>query len=318
MPAVSIIVPNFNHGRFLPDRLESIFSQSFQDFEVILLDDSSTDNSRGIIESYSSHPKLAHIVYNERNSGSTFKQWKKGFELATGKYVWIAESDDIAESDFLKVMTIILDVSPSVGIAFCQSLIINDKNEGVANNVKWTQEISFVDWSEPFTIKGEDAIRHMFLFKNVIPNASAVIFRQEMLKNLPMDFTNYKFTGDWLVWTKFLLHGDLSYTPLLLNRFRSHEDVSRKRKSLPQKIIYLLEIYAIQSILLDRVAVPAQLVDRSKEYLAGRAYTEMGVKKFFSSAAGLELGWKLQGYDSWFFFRLVKYKIKGTKSMSNR
>jgi len=92
MPAVSVIVPNYNHARFLRRRVETILAQTFQDFELILLDDCSTDDSRSVLRQYSSDPRV-RLEFNEVNSGSTFKQWNKGVRLAQGKYIWIAESD---------------------------------------------------------------------------------------------------------------------------------------------------------------------------------------------------------------------------------
>ena len=80
-PAVSVIVPNFNHAPYLAQRIDSILAQTFADFELILLDDCSTDSSREVIERYREHPKVAHIVVNERNSGSTFAQWRRGLAL---------------------------------------------------------------------------------------------------------------------------------------------------------------------------------------------------------------------------------------------
>lgn len=93
---VSVIIPNYCHARFLNRRIDSVLNQTYGDFEVIILDDCSSDNSRDIIETYRHHPRVSHIVYNEKNSGSTFIQWDKGFELAQGEYIWIAESDDEA------------------------------------------------------------------------------------------------------------------------------------------------------------------------------------------------------------------------------
>lgn len=99
---VSIIIPNYNHAAFLQQRLNSVFQQTYQNFEVILLDDASTDASVAILNEYKDHPKVSHLVINERNSGSPFKQWQKGIALAKGEYVWIAESDDINAMNFWK------------------------------------------------------------------------------------------------------------------------------------------------------------------------------------------------------------------------
>ena len=97
---VSVIIPNYRHALYLKERIDSVLEQTYRDFEVIILDDCSPDDSREIIETYRTREKIAHIVYNERNSGSTFMQWQKGFDLAQGEYIWIAESDDFADPGF--------------------------------------------------------------------------------------------------------------------------------------------------------------------------------------------------------------------------
>ena len=73
---VSVIVPNYCHEPYLKERLDSILSQTYEDFELIILDDCSNDRSRDVIEQYSSNPHVSHIVYNEKNSGSTFSHGK--------------------------------------------------------------------------------------------------------------------------------------------------------------------------------------------------------------------------------------------------
>ena len=103
-PKVSVIVPNYNHASYLKQRIDSILNQTFQDFEVIILDDCSTDNSLEVLSHYKNHNKVSHCVFNDTNSGSTFKQWDKGIQLAKGEWIWIAESDDWAEPEFLETI----------------------------------------------------------------------------------------------------------------------------------------------------------------------------------------------------------------------
>ena len=125
LPKVSVILPNYNHANYLCERIDSILNQSFTDFELILLDDCSTDNSRDILSSYQTSPKISHVVFNEKNSGSTFIQWDKGLKLAKGEYIWIAESDDMADPDFLKHTIEQLDHTPLANIAFTGSYKID-------------------------------------------------------------------------------------------------------------------------------------------------------------------------------------------------
>ena len=100
-----------NHARFLPKRVDSILGQTFQDFELILLDDCSTDDSRSILSKYADDPRV-RIELNEVNSGSPFKQWNEGVRLAHGGYVWIAESDDYADEKLLERLVAVLDAGP--------------------------------------------------------------------------------------------------------------------------------------------------------------------------------------------------------------
>src|SRR5882762_3314790 len=67
MPKVSVIIPNYNHARFLRQRVESVLAQTYQDFEVILLDDCSTDDSRSILSEYAADPRV-RIELNDKNS----------------------------------------------------------------------------------------------------------------------------------------------------------------------------------------------------------------------------------------------------------
>src|SRR5881394_4400235 len=102
-PTVTVIVPNYNHARFLRKRIDSVLGQTYPDFEVILLDDFSTDGSREILESYANHAKVT-MEFNAQNSGTVFKQWNKGVRMARGRYIWMAESDDFADPRFLARM----------------------------------------------------------------------------------------------------------------------------------------------------------------------------------------------------------------------
>jgi glycosyltransferase involved in cell wall biosynthesis len=89
MISFSIIIPNYNHGKFLHQRINSILCQTYQNFELIILDDASTDNSLEIIENFKDHPGISHIIYNKTNSGSPFKQWVQGIILAKNNWIWM-------------------------------------------------------------------------------------------------------------------------------------------------------------------------------------------------------------------------------------
>jgi glycosyltransferase involved in cell wall biosynthesis len=73
-------MPNFNHAPYLKERMDSILAQDYQDFEVILLDDASTDESVVILNEYTKNPRVKTLIVNDSNSGNTFLQWQRGLE----------------------------------------------------------------------------------------------------------------------------------------------------------------------------------------------------------------------------------------------
>ena len=115
MPRVTVVTPNYNHARYLPERIDSILAQTFQDFELLILDNASTDNSREVIESYTSYQNV-RAAFNAENNGSPFKQWNLGLSQAKGEYVWFAESDDYADPACWRPSSIAWIGTPTPGL----------------------------------------------------------------------------------------------------------------------------------------------------------------------------------------------------------
>ncbi len=227
VPLVSVIVPNYNHARFLAQRMESILAQTFRDFEVILLDDCSTDNSREVIERFRGHEKVAGIFYNEKNSGSTFLQWKKGIDAACGKYLWIAESDDFCDLDFLEKGVKQMEKGHAL---FCARTINVDENgQPLENKREWMDDLSPVRWKSGFENNGPAEVKDFLFLKNTIPNASAVLFnRTGRIDGYLGRIAGMRYCGDWLFWMFYLLDSPyLVYSAETKNYFRSHATVTR-------------------------------------------------------------------------------------------
>lgn len=238
MPKVSVIVPNYNHAPYLEQRIESILNQTFQDFELILLDDCSNDNSVEVLKRYADHPKLSHLVINEQNSGSTFKQWDKGIALSKGEYVWIAESDDVADLFFLETISNLIKNQPDIGLAYTQSRLIDSKG-----NVTYEQGVGTDGSTKKYS--GIEFIRKKLLFSNVIWNASMMIFRKSLYENIDKSqFLNMKYCGDWFFYTLISEHSNVLEINQVLNNFRVHsQNVSTKAESNGKTFFEGLDIY---------------------------------------------------------------------------
>lgn len=216
MVKVSVIVPNYCHAPFLRERIDSILAQDYPYYEVILLDDASTDESSSILKEYSSHPKVKTLVINKQNTGNTFLQWMRGFSLATGDYIWIAESDDTASPSFLSRLTDILDKFPQIAMAFSASRWVDEEGHPIARRLDHI-------WRHDFSMDGEQFILRFLLGYNHVCNASAVLFRRSILQKTDMEaIVQYKASGDRLFWINIACQGDVYYIHDYLNSFRQH------------------------------------------------------------------------------------------------
>lgn len=223
MPKISIIIPNYNHAPYLEMRIRSVLAQTLTDTEVILLDDCSTDGSLDILARYRHHPKVAHCIFNQANSGSTFRQWERGMACATGEYIWIAESDDLAAPHFLSHLSGALDAHPTVGLAYCQSVKIDAAGSTIGSWKDQTDGILGNPWKNSFVAKGRDVLRSFFLLQNVVPNASAVLLRRRCLPpDILRDAASYTINGDWYVWSNILLSADIAFVNQHYNFCRFH------------------------------------------------------------------------------------------------
>lgn len=236
-PFVSIIVPNYNHHSFLKKRFESIFNQTFTDFELIILDDCSNDNSKIILEHYSNSEKVSHIIYNSKNSGSPFLQWEKGINLAKGKYVWIAESDDYCDCFFLEKMILMLESGSD--LVYCRSIQVDDNGFKISDDF-WPNSLDAYKWKSDFNANGVDEINNSLLYKNTIPNASACVFRKSHI-TYETKYLKMKFAGDWFFWINFLKNSKIGFCSLPLNYHRSHSNSTRGRKNLDLEMQRFLE-----------------------------------------------------------------------------
>jgi len=241
MPLVSIIIPNYNHCSFLEQRIESVLNQTFQDFEIILLDDASTDGSQDILKKYLENPLVSCYIENTKNSGSPFKQWQKGISLAKGDYIWIAESDDFTAATFLEIT--VNRLNNESDICYVQSQDVDEHGKVLSHRIEYTKEFDPNIWENNFTLEGKEFLVAYLSHKNVIPNASAVVFKKSLVE--PSIFSdsllNMKMCGDWFFWIQLSKDAKISFVSEPLNFFRIHKNVSRQHKSIQKKKLRILE-----------------------------------------------------------------------------
>jgi hypothetical protein len=226
MPRVSVIIPSYNHARYLERRIRSVLEQTFQDFELLLLDDASTDDSLQILRSFLDDPRVSLHV-NARNSGSPFPQWNKGVNLAIAPLIWIAEADDDADPLLLQTLVHSLDQDPGLVLAYAQSAVIDESGTTTGTMADWTRELDADRWLSDFTHDGRQECMKWLIHKNTIPNASAVLFRRDAYLRAGSAPEHMRVCGDWHTWARLLHQGRLAFSATPLNKFRQHRATVR-------------------------------------------------------------------------------------------
>jgi len=241
MHSVSVIIPNYNHGNYLEQRINSILNQSYIDFEIIILDDFSTDESKKIIESYRNNSKISHIIYNNENSGSPFKQWQKGFEYAKGELIWIAESDDFASNTLLEKLVCNINKSKEIVLSYTGTINIDSQNSIIGENT-WASQIDVNRWKYNFITDEKNKIYPYLSFRNIIPNASAVLFKKSAINDFDFNkIIKLKYTGDWMFWIHIFSKGEIAFNSEFLNFQRHHCASTTSKKTLSNEIIRIKE-----------------------------------------------------------------------------
>jgi glycosyltransferase involved in cell wall biosynthesis len=298
---VSVIIPNYNHSRFLEKRLSSVFNQSDFIDKIIILDDASTDESLNIIKKYKA--QNVEIITNKANSGSVFKQWEKGLSLIEiDSLVWIAESDDVAHDDFLKESLPYFE-DPDVVMTYTRSNDINEIDEflGVSfKNLMWA--------NSSFVKKGSAEVRDHLFIQCTIPNVSAVVFRRNVIDQSFFKH-NFKLCGDWYFYIRLLENGKIAYNSKTLNFHRFHKDTMRSKSIKNQEI--LCERLLIVKEVRDRFNLRFYKYVSSMAFQIDLSISETKISELLGNAGKkmVKLTWKYGFFAATLTFFLIGKRI---------
>lgn len=210
-PKVSFIVPCYNLGHLLADCINSILAQTFQDFEILIMDDCSPDNTPEVAQSFTD-VRVKHIR-NEPNLGH-LRNYNKGIGLAKGDYVWLISADDRLRRDHaLERYVRLMEENPRVGYAICPAVHLeNGQETGLAGYS--------VHGDHDVILSGRRFLRKLAT-GNSIPAASGLVRREcyEKVSVFPLDLP---YAGDWYLWSIFALHYDVAYFAEPMISYRLH------------------------------------------------------------------------------------------------
>lgn len=251
---ISVIVPNYNYGEYLQERLASIVNQTYPIYELIFLDDASSDHSLQVAQAFQKETSIPmQIVSNTHNSGSVFQQWIKGIELSRGDYVWIAEADDLCDIHFLSEAMEGFN-TPDVVLSYTMSKVITSEGDVYAEHYReGTNDIDTEKWKHDHVYGSEEAISQFFVIKNIIPNASSVVFKKINPYPIAKKIQTFTVAGDWYFYYWLLQHGKMAYNHKALNYWRRHDKSVSAIQRNNQK--HYSEIVEMQTLIYNNYSV---------------------------------------------------------------
>jgi len=211
-PKVSFIIPCYNLAHFLADCVNSILSQTYGDFEILIMDDCSPDNTPEVAAQFKD-PRVIHIR-NEPNLGN-IRNYNKGIELSRGRYLWLISADDCLRSrHVLQKYVDLLDQRPEVGFVFCPSMsLVNGKEAGVDGWTAWPGNKDQI-------ISGREVVRHSAYACAVAAPAGMV--RGECYTRKGLFRTDLPRTSDYYLWAMFGAIYDAGYFAEPMVYYRQH------------------------------------------------------------------------------------------------
>ncbi len=149
-PRLTMAMPVYNGANFIADAIESILAQTFDDLELVITDNASTDNTRDIVERYAKTDARIRYVRNTKNIGAA-PNYNKGFELARGEYFKWCAHDDVISANFAELCIDVLDRDPGVSVVHGKSVGIDEKGNFAKLNGTETPSITHDDPGERYT-----------------------------------------------------------------------------------------------------------------------------------------------------------------------
>lgn len=232
MPFVSVVIPAYNTGRYIAEALDSVFRQSFTDYEVIVVDDGSTDDTREIVGRLGDRV----IYFHQKNQGLAVAR-NSGLRLATGDYITYLDADDVWEPDNLKMKAQTLRAVPGLGGVFSEFSIFDDDGE---RHARGTRELFpffartgksfddvFLSTHELQTTDGRSVgIRHGHVFDAlfwgnfILP--TSMLFSRACAMSVGDFRPELRTQQDYEYWLRFTQQYPLAFLSEALVRYRRH------------------------------------------------------------------------------------------------
>jgi glycosyltransferase involved in cell wall biosynthesis len=208
-PKVSILVPTYNYAHYIGEAIESALNQTYTNFELIIIDDQSKDNTDEIVAGYLGDPRVKYYK-NKVNLGLA-GNFNEALKYAKGEYIKYLLADDLFHPSLLEKMVPVMDQYPDVSLVTSKRDMFGSKNKSSELPLLYLQEGKTVIYA---SIKEKAG--------NWIGEPTTVMFRKSALQIGEFN-TSYTCLVDWEMWLRILTVGDCYIIPETLSYFRVHD-----------------------------------------------------------------------------------------------
>ena len=234
MPKISVIIPTYNRANLLPRAIKSVLNQTFKDFELIIVDDCSTDNTKEIIKGFQKQDSRIKLIILEKNSGAPAHPKNIGIKEAKGKFVAFLDSDDEWLPEKLNKQLVLFGKNKKLGFVSCNAFIINKRK-----NKRQNKKIEYrTPRSNNYFIS--------LLETDIICSSSSVVIRKDILDEVGC-FDNKIIIGeDQDMWIRISQKYDFDFVSEPLLKYYIHQNntmkiISNLRKA--KDIEYIFQKY---------------------------------------------------------------------------
>jgi glycosyltransferase involved in cell wall biosynthesis len=208
-PVVSVLMPTYNYAHYIAEAIQSVLDQTYQDFELIIVDDRSSDNTDDVVKSFL-HDKRIKYYKNEKNLGLV-GNFNKCLDYAKGKYIKYLLADDKFDPHLLAKFIPVMEANPGISLATSDNFVF-----GIKSKVRKLPLHGLH--------KGKDVIFHALKEGrgNWIGEPTVVIFRKSAIESVGKFSDKYICLVDLNMWLRLLMTGDCYIIPEPLSYFRQH------------------------------------------------------------------------------------------------
>jgi len=233
---ITIITASYNYARYIEEAINSVFAQTYDNWELIIVDDGSTDNSVEIIKKYCQKDDRIKLFQHENGQNRGLKETiLLGLENATGDWVAFLESDDVFKPDNLLKKIEVIKNNPDANLIFNSVEFIGKENMPqyrIKDFEKTQEKLSKMIFPKNLFFD--------FMQKNLIFTFSTVAVKTEVLKNVDFKSPCDVFL-DWWLWIHLAYRNEFYYINEELTQWRIHPESYIKKSKKP--ILFQLDIY---------------------------------------------------------------------------